>query len=115
MDPIEHGRAQLIKRRERKLHLRLNPHRTQNTQIRRRTDRIIKQRGLPHPSLALQHQRPTPPGPRPIEQPVQHRTLVSPTAQQQPPRCRTTASHGQRDPRAKPFSRESGTEHKAAA
>ena len=35
LEAIECGRAQLMKRSERKLHLRLDPDRTQNSQIRR--------------------------------------------------------------------------------
>ena len=86
LEAIEYGRAQLMKRSERKLHLRLNPDRTQNSQIRRRADRIVEKRGFPNPGLALHHQRPAPSSPRPIEQPIEHRALVSPTAQHQPPR-----------------------------
>ena len=83
--PIEQRRTQLVKRRERQLHLRLHPCRTQDPQIRRRSDRIVQKRGFPHPGLASQHQRPATPSPRPIEQPIEHRALVSTTAQHQPP------------------------------
>ena len=36
---------------------------------------------LPIPGLPPQHQHPAVPGPRALEQPVEHRALVSPTAQ----------------------------------
>ena len=91
---IEQRRAQLMKRRERELHLRLNPDRTQNSQIRRRGDRVVEKRGFPDPGLAFQHQRPASSSPRPIEQPIEHHALVSPTAQHHHPGAESPPAMG---------------------
>jgi hypothetical protein len=69
-----------MKRRERKLHLRLNPDRPQNTQIRRRGDRVVEQRRLPAPGSPRTTRTPLRPA-RPVEQRVEHHALVSPAPQ----------------------------------
>jgi len=50
-------------------------------QIRRRADRIVQQRGLPHSNLAAQHQGAAGAGPHLCHQPVQYLTLAPPPEQ----------------------------------
>jgi hypothetical protein len=57
--PIEQRCAQLLQAGVRQLHLRLNPHRPNDGQLRRRLDQVLQQRRLPDPSLPSQNQRST--------------------------------------------------------
>jgi hypothetical protein len=58
LETIEHRRAQLMHRREREFHLRLDPHRTLHPAVRRLLDHVIQQRRLAHSRLATHDQRP---------------------------------------------------------
>ena len=79
------------------LHLRLHPHRPENGQVRRRPDQVLKQGRFPDPSLSTQHQRLALSPPDRIDQSVQQRALVSPTAQGRlSPWCAATSPHGPR-------------------
>ena len=66
---VEHRRAQLMQRGERQLALRLDPHRTEDPEIRRRRDRVLQQRRLADPRLTTQHQRAAAPCPDGLQQP----------------------------------------------
>ena len=112
---VEQRPAQLMQRRERQLHLRLHPDRTQHPHIRCRPDRVRRSAVFPIPASPAQDQHPAPSRPAALEQPIEDDALISPTAQHQPPRSWMTASHQNGHPKAKPSSRESGTEQKAAA
>jgi hypothetical protein len=92
LEPIEQGRAQLMQRRKGELHLGLHARGPQHPEIRRRPDYVVEQRRLPNARLAPHEQHAALPGPRPLEQSVEHRTLVSSALQYHP--SSMTASHG---------------------
>jgi hypothetical protein len=52
LESTEHRRAQLLQGGERELHLRLDPGRAREHQVRGRPDRVLQQRRLAHPRLA---------------------------------------------------------------
>jgi hypothetical protein len=66
----------------------------QHPDVRRRFDRVLEQRCRPDARLPPQDQHAAPAGPRFVEQPVQHRELVSPTAQHRDPGSGANAGHG---------------------
>jgi hypothetical protein len=70
-----------MQRRERDLHLGLDPRGADPSHVRGRAHRMLQQRRLADPGLALHHEDPTAPNPRALEQPVKDGALVSPTAQ----------------------------------
>jgi hypothetical protein len=53
---VQHRRAQLVQRRERQLHLRLDTHRAHHPAARRLPGQVLQQRRLAHPRLAPHHQ-----------------------------------------------------------
>ena len=55
-EPIEHRDAQLLKRGERQLHLRLDADCPQDAKVRARADRVIQQRRLAYARLAAEHE-----------------------------------------------------------
>ena len=81
LEPLEQRHAELVQRREGKLHLGLHPGGANPPHVRGRAHRMLQQRRLADPGLALQHEDPAAPTPRALEQPVEDGALVSPTAQ----------------------------------
>src|SRR6185503_8910989 len=85
--------TQLMKRRERELHLRLHPHRTHDHHVAGCASRVLEQRRLPNPRLPANHEGPAIPRTRRVEQSVERRALVVPPAQCHLADGRSTASH----------------------
>jgi hypothetical protein len=56
LESTEHRRAQLLQGGERELHLRLDPDRAREHQVRGRPDRVVQQRRLAHPRLASEYE-----------------------------------------------------------
>jgi len=73
-----------MQRGEGHLHLRLDPHGAHDPQVRRRVNRVLEQRRLANSWLAAHDQRPTASAPCGLKQLIEHRALVSPTAQHHP-------------------------------
>jgi len=63
--------AQLMQAGERQLHLGLDSHRPLDGQVRRRCGQVLKQRRLPDPRFAPNHQRPAPAPADVIDQAIQ--------------------------------------------
>jgi hypothetical protein len=74
-----------MQRRERQLHLRLAACRVEHCQTGCGFDRVFDERRLPSPRLSAQDQDAALAVPRSVEQHIEHRALVSPTAQNQLP------------------------------
>jgi hypothetical protein len=75
---IQYRGAQLVKRRERHLHLRLHTHHPQHPDVRRRLDRVLQQRRLPNPRLTTHHKHAASPTPYPCKQRLEHRAFTAP-------------------------------------
>jgi hypothetical protein len=56
LEPVEHRQAQLLKRREGELHLRLDADGSQDAKVWRRADRVVHERRLAHSGLAAEHE-----------------------------------------------------------
>jgi hypothetical protein len=93
LEILEQRHAELMQRREGKLHLGLDPGGADPPHVRGRAHRMLQQRRFADPGLALQHEDPAAPNPRALEQPVDDGTLVSPTAQRRLSRTGRTDSH----------------------
>jgi len=78
---LEHRRAQLLKRREGELHLRLDPERPGDLKSAGSLDRVLEQRCLPDACFAIHHQHPATPASHPIQQSFERLTLVFPAEQ----------------------------------
>jgi hypothetical protein len=80
VQPVEHRREQLMRRGERKLHLRLDTDGACEPEARRVRDEVLQQRRLAHPRLAKYHERPALPCADGLEQPVEHLAFAAPAA-----------------------------------
>jgi hypothetical protein len=78
---LEHRCAQLLKRGEGELHLRLDPERPGDLKSPGSLSRVLEQRGLPDACFAMHHQHPAMPASHPVQQSVERLTLVLPTKQ----------------------------------
>jgi hypothetical protein len=65
--------------RERRLHLRLDPHRPVARQVPRRLDQVLQQRRIADPGLASQDQRPTLAPADVVDQALQRGALLRPS------------------------------------
>jgi DNA-binding SARP family transcriptional activator len=72
---IEHLRAQLLEGSVGQLHLRLDASDPGNAHASHRRDRVLQQRGLAHPGLAVHHQRTAAPAARRLQQLAERRPL----------------------------------------
>ena len=75
--------AQLLNRRERELHLRLDPGRPRDPKPPPSLDRVLKQRGLADARVAMHHQHAATTAAHTVHQPVEHLPLALPA--EQPP------------------------------
>jgi hypothetical protein len=78
---LEDRRAQLLPRRERQLHLRLDPGGSQDAKLRRRLDRPLQQGGLADARLSVHDQDAGFPVARGSQQPLKHLALAVPADQ----------------------------------
>ena len=78
---LEERRTQLLNRRERELHLRLDPGRPGDPKLARRLDRVLEQRGLADARFAVHHQHAAAPAAHAVQQPVEHLALAFPADQ----------------------------------
>ena len=78
---VEDRGAQLLKRRERELHLPLDPDGPDDPKLPPRLDRPIEQRGLADARLAMHHQGRPVAAARGVEQAVEHLALAFPAEQ----------------------------------
>ena len=72
---VQHRPEDLVEPRKGQLRLRLDPHPAEHRESRCPLDRVPKQRRLPDPRLAPNHEHPAEPGARLREQAVDHRRL----------------------------------------
>ena len=94
VDPVEQRAAELMETGVSELHLRLDPHRSENGQVRRRPDQVLEQRRLADPSLTAHHQRGTLSPADRTDQRVEQRALVGPTEQSRLPQFPSVNVHG---------------------
>lgn len=78
------GEQELLQRRERQLHLTLNPDCAGNAKLLSCLDRVFEQRGLANARLTMHHQDAAGPATRAVQQPVQDLALTIPTQQFSP-------------------------------
>jgi hypothetical protein len=72
---LQERRAQLLDRRVRELHLRLDSNGPGDPKLGCRRDDVLEQRGLPDARLAMHHQGAATPGANAVEQPVEDLAL----------------------------------------
>ena len=73
--------TQLLHRRERELHLRLDPERPGDPKPAPGLDRVLEQGGLADARFAMHHQHAAAPAADAVQQPVEHLALAFPTEQ----------------------------------
>jgi hypothetical protein len=81
LEPVEHGRAQLVQSRERQLHLRLHARRPRNAAPRRLPGDVVEQRRLAHAGFAAQDEHTTLARPHSRHQAIEQLALAAPAAQ----------------------------------
>jgi hypothetical protein len=78
---VEARRAQLVERRERKLHLPFDPDRAGDPEVRSRLDRMVEQRGLADARLAVHREHAAVTLARRLQHAAEHLALALPTEQ----------------------------------
>jgi hypothetical protein len=78
---LEDRGAQLLERRERKLHLSFDPTGPHDLEVRPRLDRVLQQGGLADARVAVDHQDPTASTARDLQQPLERLALALPAEQ----------------------------------
>jgi hypothetical protein len=73
--------TQLLKRRERELHLRIDARRPGDPKPARSLNCVLEQRGLSDARFAMHHQHNTTPAARGVQQPVEYLALALPAEQ----------------------------------
>jgi hypothetical protein len=81
---LQDRRAQLLQRRERELHLPLDPSGAGGPKLPPRLDRVLQQGGLADARLSVHHQDPAVPAAGGLQQPFEHLALTLPAEQQLP-------------------------------
>jgi hypothetical protein len=79
LDVLEERGTQLLNRRERELHLGLDPERPGDPKPPSRLDRVLEQCGLADARLSTHHQNPAVPAGRGPQQPIERLALTLPT------------------------------------
>ena len=80
---VEERGTQLLNRRERELHLRLDPGRPGDPKLARSLDRVLEQRRLADARFAMHHQHAAAPAAHAVQQSIEHLPLAF-AAEQQP-------------------------------
>ena len=75
---LEERGTQLLDRRVRELHLRLDPERPGDPKPASRLDRVLEQRGLADAGLSTHHKSPAVPAGRGLQQPAERLALTLP-------------------------------------
>ena len=73
---LEERGTQLLNRRERELHLRLDPGRPGDPKLARSLDRVLEQRRLADARFAIRHQHAAAPAAHAVEQSIEHLPLT---------------------------------------
>ena len=93
LEPAKQRRAQLVKTRKRKLHLRLHADRLKNPKAFGILSGIFQQRCLPDPRLAAQHQHGALPRVHGLQEPIKLQAFGTPATQHRSTRTEQAKNH----------------------